>query len=461
MIGGPEKSFPNCQCIDWKRTMLPCKHMVAIFQSDLQVSWDSLPASYRSSPFLSLDLSVIHGEGKEEKEEEEEDQTLIQNYAAQQFDEDESQSKLKSSLQIPIKKFLKANKASSCREILSQIKSLTYLLCDEDILSSLVKTLKSTLLEFQEHAPKEEGLTLEAKKTCKRKLSSLTINENLPKPKTKKSELSGRVGVSTEKRRMAKDIQVTDKNEGPLLTEEVAPLDDAIYDIPFKSGVDTIILPSVREKTTVAKVSEDEEIAEEQTEITITDTVPAHGKVKQHRNLLLSNRERNTIKNNQMLTDESINIAQNLLRKQFPVYSGFTDTVVGKTHMFDIIPKTEPYIQILHAGSLHWICVANTNVNKFSNNEHFVYDSLKGREVKADVLRQIASYSFCENDQICIKGQPVQQQQNGVDCGIFSIAFATSLANGKDPTQITYDTSLMCTHFLSCLQSKKITELIH
>ena len=32
-----------------------------------------------------------------------------------------------------------------------------------------------------------------------------------------------------------------------------------------------------------------------------------------------------------------------------------------------------------------------------------------------------------------------QQQGNGFDCGVFAIAFATSLANGEDPSRILYD----------------------
>ena len=45
-----------------------------------------------------------------------------------------------------------------------------------------------------------------------------------------------------------------------------------------------------------------------------------------------------------MLSDESINLAQKLLKEQFPEISGFQDTVIGKTQSFDII-KT----------GLHWV----------------------------------------------------------------------------------------------------------
>nr|XP_047127050.1 uncharacterized protein LOC105844598 [Hydra vulgaris] len=45
-IGGQDTKFPDCQCIEWKKTLMPCKHMVAIFQHCDGVSWDLLPDSY-------------------------------------------------------------------------------------------------------------------------------------------------------------------------------------------------------------------------------------------------------------------------------------------------------------------------------------------------------------------------------------------------------------------------------
>ena len=48
-----------------------------------------------------------------------------------------------------------------------------------------------------------------------------------------------------------------------------------------------------------------------------------------------------------MLTGKSINLAQNLLVKQFPEISGFMDTCLGKMHQFEIVPVDKPYIQLL------------------------------------------------------------------------------------------------------------------
>ena len=77
-----------------------------------------------------------------------------------------------------------------------------------------------------------------------------------------------------------------------------------------------------------------------------------------------------------MLSDESINLAQNLLKEQFPELSGFQDTVIGKTQSFDIVKTDGNFIQLLHVGSLHWVCVANVSENKSHNGECKLYDSL-------------------------------------------------------------------------------------
>ena len=58
-----------------------------------------------------------------------------------------------------------------------------------------------------------------------------------------------------------------------------------------------------------------------------------------------------------MLTDDSINLAQNLFVKQFLRILGLMDTCLGKMYQSEIIPVDKPYIQLLHAGSMNWECI--------------------------------------------------------------------------------------------------------
>lgn len=48
---------------------------------------------------------------------------------------------------------------------------------------------------------------------------------------------------------------------------------------------------------------------------------------------------------------------------------------------------------------------------------------------------------------------PVQQQGNGSDCGVFSIAFATCIVYGKNPSIVTFDVPQMRPHLYKCLKT--------
>ena len=113
-----------------------------------------------------------------------------------------------------------------------------------------------------------------------------------------------------------------------------------------------------------------------------------------------------------------------------------------KTQQFDIIKNNKCYIQLLHVGRLHWVCVAGLASGKNDNSECQVYDSLSNGKVSSDLASQIAAFSMCKSAEIILEIKSVQQQTNSVDCGLFAIAFATSLAHGEDPTTTTYDTTL-------------------
>ena len=53
--------------------------------------------------------------------------------------------------------------------------------------------------------------------------------------------------------------------------------------------------------------------------------------------------------------------------------------------------------------------------------------------------------------QLTVRIIAVQQQQNGTDCGVFALAYVTSLLHGQDPESVTYDTSKLRSHLLHCL----------
>ena len=97
------------------------------------------------------------------------------------------------------------------------------------------------------------------------------------------------------------------------------PINDATYDISMEE---------ISPKMTQDKVPLCDNI-----ELVCTGESKASGKsfsIKR-KNLLFSSEEKATILNTQMLTDESMNIAQNVVKKHFPKIAWLQDTVIGIT----------------------------------------------------------------------------------------------------------------------------------
>ena len=96
-------------------------------------------------------------------------------------------------------------------------------------------------------------------------------------------------------------------------------------------------------------------------------------------------------------------------------------------------------------------------INKYDNGTHYVYDSLCKPKIMLDIVKQVTSYSY--HDKCTMSStRSVQQQKNGVDCGLFSIAFATTLAFGRDPSTVNYDVALLRAYLIKCFDNNLIEE---
>ena len=82
-----------------------------------------------------------------------------------------------------------------------------------------------------------------------------------------------------------------------------------------------------------------------------------------------------------------------------------------------------------------------------------VYDSLSNTANKytKDLLKRLL-----KNTTIKIFVVRPQIQNGYNDCGLFALAFATSLANGEDLSNIKYDQSLMRKHLQVCFENKEL-----
>ena len=108
---------------------------------------------------------------------------------------------------------------------------------------------------------------------------------------------------------------------------------------------------------------------------------------------------------------------------------GFQRPTLGACRNFNIV--TSEFIQILHTWSNHWVCASSIGCKK---GNVYLYDSLFRDVICDDTEKQAES----------LLGEKMQHYNspcsttNGSDCGVFSIAYATSLVFMRDPRDIQF-----------------------
>jgi len=129
-----------------------------------------------------------------------------------------------------------------------------------------------------------------------------------------------------------------------------------------------------------------------------------------------------------MLEDDTINLAQSILAKQFSA-RGLQDTSLDPLKF--ISHFTEQFVQILYCPPNHWIAVSG------GKEGIRVFDSLQ-RNLPKSIVRSIATMRSTDNAILEVKKVKVQQQKNGIDCGIFSIAFVVEVLFGNSPCSCSF-----------------------
>ena len=111
------------------------------------------------------------------------------------------------------------------------------------------------------------------------------------------------------------------------------------------------------------------------------------------------------------------------------------------------------FVQLLHTGQDHSVCVSSIGcppgtVKLFDS----LYHDIISQEVE-DQVKDLLADSFQK-----LEYTPCQQQTNGSDCGVFAIAFATSLVLGSTPQDMTSDIAKMRPHLVTCLRAGAMTQ---
>ena len=110
-------------------------------------------------------------------------------------------------------------------------------------------------------------------------------------------------------------------------------------------------------------------------------------------------------------------------------------------------------VQIHYNGALHWSVSSNIG------GAVKLYDSKASAELTSSMDEQLAAIyqgHRIADDRLMVTRVPVQQQEGGVDCGVYSIAFAFHLLHGDNVRKLSFDQPKMRQHLAKCFEDEEL-----
>ena len=371
--------------MSWQKTWYPCKHFFAVSKKYPAWNWESVSPLYSSSPYINLDNEIIPiYESEETEKAPDEDNSLIDRTEDPVVHNDPSNLNLNA--EIPRPKRWNTNTSTYLRELLKEIQDSSYLVLDQQIVEECCFKLKEIRNRLNESTPREDNLPLEPSQqatTRKKRHKNPRFRPYALRVEKKKNRFTKRHGEFAAKMKMASEIKVeAAPRKEKKVKEEAIEVDVVDLNEPlYFNGV-----PG--NEVQIIDVNNDNE--EDEEDVNVDEW---HGWEPE----ILTEREILIIKGNDMLTDVSMNCAQEILKKQFPC-PGLQSTYLGQALRFK--EEEEKFCQILHNGSLHWIAISNLNCQDGSSIEYF--DSLFHGRVKDHIKLQICNLFKCKSKSLVI-----------------------------------------------------------
>ena len=226
---GDKCSFPTCTCHDWMKHLMPCKHFLALFEHKSGISWNSLGNVFRKLPYFNIDYEVFGLDADTSTVyPTAENNDVSTDISLSEEKPRENNISFENYRELPLSK-QKCKTDFDCREILKQLKWLTYIINDTAALKELKENLIDVRDKFSTHAPVNHGLVvehlkakMELEQNVKRKFESLSLLRKMIK-------LTGRVGAASEARKSSSNIKITEKNLKDLTKNKISgvPLSSA------------------------------------------------------------------------------------------------------------------------------------------------------------------------------------------------------------------------------------------
>ena len=190
---GSNEQFINCQCFDFSKYYLPCKHIFSVLCYIPGYSWASLPEYFRNCPVINIDHNVVqlqllgsvslenHMPGVSE----EMDMSLVCNELPSELEQSEISTQADAEHVENVEQT-----ALTLRDCLQSLQEFSYLCKDSTSLKSVTAMVSEIATEAKKLLPKASGLTLDSSSisTSRRKEHKRIEQGILPLPTSKKAK---------------------------------------------------------------------------------------------------------------------------------------------------------------------------------------------------------------------------------------------------------------------------------
>ena len=139
-------------------------------------------------------------------------------------------------------------------------------------------------------------------------------------------------------------------------------------------------------------------------------------------------------------------------KQHHPQMNGLQPPVLEDNYAMSPSPNGD-FVQVIQANNDHWLALSTVGCQP---SEICVFDSLGG-QLPQKRIKLVADLLQSKEKELTLEYVNVQKQRGGSDCGLFALAFITSVCNGEDPAKRLYDQAAMRKHLVQCIEKGRMS----